>query len=675
MGAEDYIEGYNNFENEETPDWAISDDELLKAIREELDGATQSNEAQDFEEAVDYFDAKLPAPMDDDSETEYSDVVSEDVRNAVEATMAEILPGFYGDSPVMFMPNGPNDERQAAQETHAVNHVFLTSNKGYVVLARSIKDALLKRSAVAKVYWDARKEVRGSRLKNQPPEMQMAVQATLDKEITKIYINGDGTIDMDIVETINVGKPVVQWVPADELLVNADHDDVSLDSARLVAWRREVLSSDLIAAGFNPDLVDGLSDFTGTEMKPGELSKASHKSNRRIVIVESYYKVDYDGDGIAETNLVVTGGSQDGDQKLLYIEPVPEQPFAHGVAYFSTNSWRGYSLFDRLKSIQDYKSDMMRQILDAGWRNLRQRIGVLERMVNMDDMRDSIKGGLVRIKDPNAVVPFDEVRLPPQIFSILDMLDKQRRESGGGAIDSAPNAQEMGADSAHGVERIMSAIEQTDAAVAKNIAETLVVDIYQKLHRVLRSNWQGVITTRMEGTWMEQVPQQWVERTDVSIAVGLSTGTRLRNAQMLAQVIEKQDMAMQAGMAGTLIGEKQMYLARVDSARMAGIPHPEKYWVDPESPEAKDAARQKAESARQQAMAAQQQAQQQMELMYRIEEMKAKTGQMETQIKAQADQYKADLSHIEKTIDQRLKLIELNAKFDEEEVPNETPDS
>jgi len=106
-----------------------------------------------------------------------------------------------------------------------------------------------------------------------------------------------------------------------------------------------------------------------------------------------------------------------------------------------------------------------------------------------------------------------------------------------------------------------------------------------------------------------------------------------------------------------------------------GIPHSEKYWIDPESPEAQQAAQMQAQQAQQQAMAQQQAAEQQMQLMYGIEEMKAKSNEMEARLKAQTDQYKADLAHIEKTIDQRLKLVELNAKFDEEPVPNATPNS
>lgn len=651
----------------------MSENELLKAIQQEISWADDDQNEEEIDRAIDYYERILPGvtKMDEDDCNEYSDMVSPEVQNAIEATLAEIMPGFYGDLPVVFLPNGPMDDQQADEESRIINHVFITSNKGYTILQRSIKDALLLKDAFIKIHWDDSQKASGRRLTGVPPQMVPQMMSVIEGGEQE----EDGTYTVDIMEKNKTGRPIHEWVPCDQILVNSDHANISLDEARFVCHRRRISTSDLIAAGYPREAVETLTDGTDDNdaylrRKATHENKTGHDSTKNVVVAESYYRVDADGDGIAELRRVVTAGGTDGSQKILDQEPWPEQPFAHGVAFFAPRGWRGVSLEERLEDNQDYKSDMMRQIMDAGWRNLNQRIGVVERMANVNDLNGSRRGGTVRLKDPSALVPIPDVSLPHQSFALLDVLDKMRRESGGGAVDTAPSAQEIGADSAHGLERIMSAIEETNAMVAKNIAETLVTETYQKTHRLLRHHWNGVINAKVRGSWLEQVPQQWAERNDVQVAVGLSTGTRLRQAANLAQVIQQQSADIAAGMDGLLVSPQTLYRARVNYSRLMGETFPEQYWVDPNSPEAQQAQQQKAQQAQEQAQAQQEQLAQQAQLMQSLEQIKGQAKITSDQIAAQSKKYSDDLDHIQKTIDQRLKLIELNAAYDEEEVPD-----
>lgn len=663
----------------------VTEDTLLIAVREEISWAEEEAVKQDMQKALDYYDAQLPAPYEEaGTDQEFSDMVSPEVRNAIEATLAEIMPGFYGDTPVEFEPNGPDDENQASNESRVIQRVVMTGNNGYTLLNRAFKDALLCRDGFVKVMWDPRTRVRGQRLYNVPPPLvgQLIEGSLGNTELIGAESDGGGNFTADIIQKNSDGKPSLEWIPADQLLVNTDHDEVSLNEARFVCHRRTLSASDLVAVGVSKDVVDDLQDSQGSFLDVRDRREThihhdtGHKSTRNIVIAESYYRIDIDGDGIAELNRVVTAGGADGAQKLLWQEPFDEQPICHGVAFFAPRGWRGVSLEERLRDVQDYKSDLLRQILDAGWRNLFQKVGVLERMVNIQDLK-TLRQTAVRLKDPSGVVPLPDVQIPHQIFGLLETLDKQRRESGGGAIDTAPQAQEIGADSAHGLERIMSAIEETEAMVAKNLAETLVVDMYTKLHRVMKRHWPGVIASRIEGTWIEQVPNQWRDRYEASVAAGLSTGTRLRQAGAVGQVIQQQNEAADRGLDSVLVALPQMHKARVDYARLMGVPFAEKYWVNPMSPEAEQASQQKQQEAQQQQQMqmqmAQQQHQMQMELLMAVEQVKAQSDARAAQMKAELDTYKADLSHIQKVVDQQLKLIELNANYDNEEIPDRLP--
>ncbi len=62
------------------------------------------------------------------------------------------------DEVVRFEPVGPEDEAAAQQETDYVNHVFMQQNPGFMILYSFIKDALLSKVGIVKVWWEEREE-------------------------------------------------------------------------------------------------------------------------------------------------------------------------------------------------------------------------------------------------------------------------------------------------------------------------------------------------------------------------------------------------------------------------------------------------------------------------------------------------------------------------------------
>src|ERR1017187_9147245 len=70
--------------------------------------------------------------------------------------MMEIFCG--ADEVVNFNPVGPEDVDASQQETDYVNHVFMNQNPGFLILYSFIKDALLSKVGVVKVWWETREE-------------------------------------------------------------------------------------------------------------------------------------------------------------------------------------------------------------------------------------------------------------------------------------------------------------------------------------------------------------------------------------------------------------------------------------------------------------------------------------------------------------------------------------
>jgi hypothetical protein len=88
-----------------------------------------------------------------------SQAVSTDVADVIEGLMPQLMDIFAGsDEVVRFEPVGPEDEEAAQQETDYVNHVFMQQNPGFMVLYGFVKDALLSKVGIVKIWWEEREE-------------------------------------------------------------------------------------------------------------------------------------------------------------------------------------------------------------------------------------------------------------------------------------------------------------------------------------------------------------------------------------------------------------------------------------------------------------------------------------------------------------------------------------
>ncbi|HEX5509846.1 MAG TPA: hypothetical protein VFX37_15200 [Pseudolabrys sp.] len=107
--------------------------------------------------AMDYYLGDMRVDMP--AEPGRSRAVSTDVSDTIEGMMPELMDIFAGsDDVVRFEPVGPNDEAAAQQESDYVNHVFMQQNPGFMVLYSFLKDALLSKVGLVKVWWEEREE-------------------------------------------------------------------------------------------------------------------------------------------------------------------------------------------------------------------------------------------------------------------------------------------------------------------------------------------------------------------------------------------------------------------------------------------------------------------------------------------------------------------------------------
>ena len=149
----------------------MTEEDLGTLIQQEMsytiggsDGTTDSELTNAWDKALEYYFGK---PRGDEIPGR-SHVISMDMADMIEQTLAQVLPAFDKKNLGIFY--GPN-EKTAQIESDAVNYVILQQNNGFVTFLQALKDVFLQRNGIVKIYVDERTEVEEQTFENVPPEI------------------------------------------------------------------------------------------------------------------------------------------------------------------------------------------------------------------------------------------------------------------------------------------------------------------------------------------------------------------------------------------------------------------------------------------------------------------------------------------------------------------------
>lgn len=675
----------------------MEESEIVSVVMQELSqgvGGIGNEQATEVSRALDYYLARLPAPNTRKrKDNNASNYVSTDVMDAIEATTAEIMPMFADEQLALFNPSQESDVDQAELESNMLNYLFINEYDGYMVLQSLVKDALLNRNCAIKVAWDERAVVAYENYDhlttmgvnivmqpNEPDEQVDVIEQGVDGEEPIQPVSTEQAILMELGEvpsfeetymlkirrTRLVGSPDITSIAPEELIVASDLKSPLIHDARFVAHAMMDDTSSLIAQGFDPEIVKQLPAYSDSinsdsrDINYTNDNQSASDTTRLIQIYDCYIKLDVDGDGIAELRHIILGGMN----TLLLNEPVDSMPIIGGCATMIPHAYQGVSLFDRLKSIQDAKTPLVRSIIDGTLLATNPRLGVVNGQANIDDILTSVTGGLVRAENANAVFAIPNPEVPQSSYQMLGFMDAQRSEKGGSAITTATAAQSISGDSAHAVERTMSAMELSNALVGKTIAETVVRGLFLQLHRIVKRNYKGAISAKIGGQWVQSDPSSWRDRANVTIQVGSSQGERRRRSGVMTKIGTVQ--AQLAAEGSVLFSEEKLYDTLADGARLDGVSNPERYYVDPGSREGQQA-KQSQEKQSQEDKAKQDEMQTQMieaqQQLAQAELMKGQAVLQSQQAKLMVEQAKIEIT--QQKLDSANVIAVLNIELDQ----------
>jgi hypothetical protein len=587
----------------------LTDDELAGFLGQEIsqaDGWDSDELASNREQALDYYFGRPNAAP---SMTGRSSVQSLDVADMHGAVLAAMMPAFEIDDLVSFEPLGEDDIDQARLESSAVNYMVMQENDGYMMFKESIHDALLLRNGLVKVWLDELENITREQYEGLTDlEVYNAKDrpANVDFTITKEEKRPDGLIDLSIKYTEHVSKLRVTSIDPTEFIWSLNHDSIFLQGVKFCAERTYPTRSDLIEMGYDKALVD---DLAHTSMDTKNDSNARNRDNSDsawksqqkaqdvIEMFDCYYRVDMDGDGVAELrNIYYASGSR----KILANDPIDFVPYASGTAWLNPHRFSGVSMFDRMQTVQDAKTRILRQWLDNQNAANNARLGVVTNLVDMDDVLNSRPGGVIRMDSPDAIVPIPSPDIGASAASALGYLDTVRSERGGASLDLQTQGQNLIGDSGVGIERQFSSREQQTADMLRTLSETLVKETYKLVHTAMRTWLPGNIQFNARGNFQTANPQEWQARERVNVQTGLSSAERLARKSTLEQIILQQKEFISQGQAGVITDQTKVHNAILDWSLFSGVDNPERYWLDPASEEAQAAQQRNAQGAQEQ---------------------------------------------------------------------------
>jgi hypothetical protein len=209
--------------------------------------------------------------------------------------------------------------------------------------------------------------------------------------------------------------------------------------------------------------------------------------------------------------------------------------------------------------LQLQKSTITRQMLDNLYLTNNYRVGAVDGQVNLDDLISPTPGGVIRMKNPNAVVPMAVQPVANQAFPMLEYLDAvQAKRTGVSDATQGLDPNVLQNVTATAVAAFQNASAGKMELIARNFAETGVKSLFKGILQLLCKYQDKPRIIRMRGQYIQMDPREWSNQYDVTISVGLGTGNKQEQMAMLAMILDKQERILQQfGPANPLVSVAQ----------------------------------------------------------------------------------------------------------------------
>jgi hypothetical protein len=201
----------------------------------------------------------------------------------------------------------------------------------------------------------------------------------------------------------------------------------------------------------------------------------------------------------------------------------------------------------------------MRQMLDNLYLTNNSRVGAVEGQVNLDDLLNSTAGGIIRMKNPNAIVPMQVQSSASQSFPMLEYLDQvQSKRTGVNDLAQGIDANVLQNVSATAVATMTAQSQGKLELIARVFADTGIKELMSGILHLVCKYQNEPREIKVSGKPMQINPREWKEQYNVQVNVGLGNGTGDEKVAMLQMILAKQEQILQQyGVNNPLVSLKQ----------------------------------------------------------------------------------------------------------------------
>ncbi|WP_458098613.1 portal protein [Roseomonas sp. WA12] len=506
----------------------------IEGLAKQTSGLSDSKLGDERQRVQRYYDGLEPKPMHGGD----SKYISMDVYDSVESMAAQLLETFSGNSsPINFAPQGPEDAEHARQANDYIPYAIFRQNSGFDVMQTVIRDGLMNRIGVAKVWWDESETEEDETVEEVPyADFEAMLASDPDAQLTDLDLDSETQVvrSATLVRRRDTSQVRIEVVPPEEFGITRRAK--SLEDADLVMQRTLQTADQLKAMGVSEKILKELHDdtrqwqdndgdkvdrFSETDDGLGDWGARENDDNaRQIDVIEAYAKLDLDG-RVKLWRLLVAG------HRVLLKSQVKRVPFVIFTPLPRQHSFWGSNFASKVIPTQNARTLLTRSIINHALITNNPRIGVVKGgLINPKELVENRLGGVVNLTNPNALVPIQQTGLNPFIFNTIELLDAKKEETTGvsrlsqGLSKDAVSKQ----NSADMVDGLIGRSMIRQKVVARNFAEKFLKPLFLEVYRLIVENEQAERIIEVAGAWQAVDPTAWPDRKDVVAEVSVGYG-------------------------------------------------------------------------------------------------------------------------------------------------------
>lgn len=666
-------EAYNDETGYLTPyDKPMSDEEFRYIVFQAIEDAgtyIDSYLAPERERAMSYYLGNALGNEEDGR----SQVVLTEVRDTVLAMLPSLLRIFTGGDKILeFVPQGAEDVAAAEQATDLVNYIFYQENPGFRILHDAMKDALILKTGVLTwcKYDDESVEYYSySGLTSDEVNMILSdpdvAMEMLSEE--RNLDTGDVRMSLSIKRINRSPKYRIEAIPPEQFLI--ENEATSIDDALYVGRRKLATISELVAMGYPRDVIEMNAGTGGFEMNqevivrnPADqsffgITNQNDESTDKVFYVESYIRVDKDGDGIAELHKVCSIGN---GAYILHHEVVQQAPFALLEPDPTPHTIFGKSIADQTMDLQLIKSSIMRNTLDSLAQSIHPRTVVVEGQVNIDDVMNVETGAVIRARAPGMVQPLSEPFVGQQALGVMGYLDEiKTQRTGISRASQGLDAEALQSTTRAAVQAQLSSSQERIEMIARLFSDGIKRCFQGVLQMVIQHQDKPKII-RLRNKFVPIDPRGWNSKMDMMVNIALGRGSDEQKMAFLQAILGQQkELIANFGPYNPLVSLEQYRDTLAEITKLSGFIDPSKFW--------KEVSPQEVDAFMQQQQQSKQQQPDPATILAQIEAEKIKADIVINAAKQELERQKAaaqaDLERDKLFVDATLRAAEIEAKY------------